>query len=99
MPRGIWARAVWAAIRPTTERRNMTKAMTLASAMTLATIGSISAAEWRCYGNTSRCGWVYSEQELDQMRQNRAVRELDYSSRGGTRRASDVLVRPRSKPV
>jgi hypothetical protein len=57
------------------------------------------AAEWRCYGGTnyywnqsyssSRCGWVYSEQEIYEQHQSAAERGLDYNSRGGTRRASE----------
>jgi len=59
-----------------------------------------NAAEWRCSGtnyygswnqsySSSRCGWVYSDQELYARGQRRAVEELGYNSHGGSRRASD----------
>jgi len=58
-----------------------------------------NAAEWRCYGGTgyywnqtyssSRCGWVYSDEESYRLNRNRAVEELDRNSLGGSRRASD----------
>jgi hypothetical protein len=66
----------------------------------MAMLGAVAspsvAAEWRCStscsGNScsSRCGWVYSQQELYEAGQNRGIRNLDYNTQGGTRRPSDA---------
>jgi len=57
---------------------------------------SADAAEYRCssYCPTwnqcfSRCSWFYSEQEIYEQRQNRALQNLDHDTRGGTRRPSN----------
>jgi hypothetical protein len=57
------------------------------AAILAGTASQSNAALWRC--TTNYCGWVYSEQELYERGQRDAIRELDYNSRGGTRRASD----------
>ena len=65
------------------------------AAILAGTASQSNAAQWRCTtnyngsGSSSHCGWVYSEQELYERGQRNAIRELDYNSRGGTRRASD----------
>jgi hypothetical protein len=65
----------------------------LLMAILAGTASQSNAAQWRCTTNYngygSSCGWVYSEQELYERGQRNAIRELDYNSRGGTRRASD----------
>jgi hypothetical protein len=70
----------------------MKTAIVLALAAMLA--DPASAAQWRCstsYNGRSfsRCGWVYSPQELYERGQENALRELDSNSAGGARRPSD----------
>jgi hypothetical protein len=77
------------------KRFAMLATFALVMAILAGTACQSNAAQWRCttnyngYGSSSHCGWVYSEQELYERGQRNAIRELDYNSRGGTRRASD----------
>jgi hypothetical protein len=56
---------------------------------------SADAAEYRCehYCSSwnqcySRCAWFYSEQEMYEINQNRALQNLDRDTDGGRRRPS-----------
>jgi len=67
----------------------------LATTVLVGGASTANAAEWRCStsfnGNTSSssCGWVYTQQELYELWQRKAIRELDYNSAHGRRRPSD----------